>query len=95
MKNKNEIDGITLVQIVRILKWLGVSSKTVDEDWLSSPQGEVAMMDKLRELNLDTSICNRIVSVTVHVDISYHGMSTTRNQALQLAILEMLGKEGE
>lgn len=110
---------ITQEQAVKIAEWLGFRDaercghlfhevhgpKKPDlfPAWLSSPEGEVAMMDKLEELGED--IFNegalgdsRVVSIQVSGDGTgtsmLFGDSPTRNEALQLAILEMIeGRE--
>lgn len=106
-------DEITEQQAVKIAEWAGVEVKGVNgnfirvglgmikvQDWLSSPEGEVAMMDKLNGV---MSKCIEFIHFTTgiyKVKISPYfmeiaGEAPTRSQALQLAILKMMGKEGE
>ena len=97
---------ITLIQQAKIMKWLGIPFKNVDEDYLSSPEGEVAMMDTLCpysavffDVEFSSGPDKYEVEIQPFTDVvgadNYFGKALTRNQALQLAILEMLGKEGE
>jgi len=97
---------ITHLQVLRIAKWLGNkypgSANGVD-CWLSSPEGEVAMLDKLGD-KTNGIVFNKIQrwhvsfpdlrsDYEVGEDITFSGAHENRSQALQLAILEMLGKE--
>ena len=103
-------DEITEQQAVKIAEWTGAEVKGVNgnfikvglgmirvQDWISSPQGEVAMMDRaIIEGNTITFWpCepDLIGCEIIETSLSKEHFSKTRNQSLQLAILEMLGRK--
>ena len=97
-------DKITEQQAVKIAEWVGAEVKGVNgkfirvgeemitvQEWLSSPEGEVAMMNRVDK---DRWI-QKHSSYTYTIGLQAEVYGTSRNHALQLSILEMLGRKGE
>ncbi len=92
----------------KISSWLGIKGVTDGGDfwlsWLASPEGEIAMMDKLHDKNIMVEISSiggklyppkGSLWVTVKITSFAKGVTgeevaPTRNEALQLAILETI-----